>query len=100
MEFPKNIGINKYVIKLKKAKQPLYGSIYSLGPLKLEILKTYIKTHLKTRFIQPFKFVAGAFILFNKKPDSSFWLYVNYQDLNNLTIKNQYPLPFISEALD
>ena len=68
--------------------------------MELEILKTYIETHLKTGFIWPSKSPAGAPILFNKKLDSSLWLCVNYQGLNNLMIKNRYLLPFINEALD
>ena len=68
--------------------------------MEVEILKTYIETHLKTGFIWPFKSSVSAFILFDKKPDSSFWLYINYRDLNNLTIKNQYPLPLIDKVLD
>ena len=63
-------------------------------------MKTYIETHLKTRFIRLFKSPAAASILFNKKLDSSFWLFVNYQGLNNLTIKNRYLLPLIGKALD
>ncbi len=51
MELPKNTSINKYAIKLVEDKQPPYGSIYALNPVKLETLKTYIKTHLKTGFI-------------------------------------------------
>ena len=68
--------------------------------MELEILKTYIKTHLKTGFIRPFKSPASTPILFNKKLDGSFCLCVNYRDLNNLTIKNQYLLPLINESLD
>ena len=100
IELPKNTGINKHAIKLKKSKQPFYGPIYSLGLVKLETWKIYIKTYLKTWFIQSSKSSAGTLILFDKKPNSSFCLYVNYWDLNNLTIKNWYPLPFTSKALD
>ena len=63
-------------------------------------LKTYIKTHLKTRFIRPSKSPAGAPILFNKKSDDSLHLCVDYRGLNNLTIKNRYPLPLIKELLN
>ena len=100
IELPKNTYINEYGIKLQDGKQPFYRPIYILGPVELEILKTYIETHLKTRFIWPFKSSAAAPILFHKKPGSSFWLYVNYWGLNNLTIKNWYPLSLISKALD
>ena len=65
-----------------------YGPIYNLGPVELETLKTYIKTNLANGFIRSSKFPAGAPIFFDKKPDCSFQLCVNYQGLNKLTIKN------------
>ena len=68
--------------------------------MELKILKTYIKTHLKTGFIWSSKFPAAAPILFDKKFDNTFYLYINYWSLNNLTIKNRYPLPLIRELLD
>ena len=68
--------------------------------MKLETLKTHIETHLKTGFFWLFNSSAGAAILFDKKPDGSFWLCLNYQGFNNLTIKNRYLLLLISEALD
>ena len=97
---PERIDLNKHAIKLEDGKQPPYGSIYSLGLVELEILKTYIGTHLKSGFIWPFKSPANTFILFDKKPDNSFHLYVNYWGLNNLTIKNRYLLPLIGKSLD
>ena len=92
--------INKHAIKLKDGKQPPYGPIYSLGPVELETLKTYIETNLANGFIRPSKSPAGAPILFVRKPDGSLRLCVDYRGLNNLTIKNQYPLPLIGESLD
>ena len=68
--------------------------------MKLEILRIYIKTYLKTGFIQPFKSFAGAPILFDKKLNNSLHLYINYQGFNNLIIKNQYLLLLIAEFLD
>lgn len=51
MKFFKNIIINKYDIERVKGKQLLYRAIYSLGLMKLRMLKVYIITHLKTEFI-------------------------------------------------
>lgn len=51
IELFKNTGINKHVIKLVRGKQPSFGLIYNLSPVELEMLKTYIKTYLKTGFI-------------------------------------------------
>jgi len=39
-------------------------------------------------------------VLFVPKKDGGLRLYVDYQGLNNLTKKNRYPLPLISETLD
>ena len=50
-EFLENTGINKHIIKLEKSKQLFFRLIYNLGPIKLEILKTYIKINLANSFI-------------------------------------------------
>ncbi len=80
--------INSHAIKLVDDRQLPYSSIYSLGLVKLETLKTYIKNNLPNGFIRLFKSLIGILIFFNKKPDGSLGLCMDYQDLNNLTIKN------------
>ena len=100
IKLSKNIGIIEYAIKLQNNNQPPYRPIYNLGPVEQETLKTYIKTHLKTGFIQPSKSPVDALILFDKKADVSLWLCVDYRGLNNFTIKNQYPLLLIGQVLD
>ncbi len=92
--------MKEYAIELIDVKQPPYGPIYAFSSVELKTLKTYIEIHLKTEFIWPFKSPAGALILFDKKPDGNLRLCVNYRDLNNLTIKNRYPLPLIDKSLD
>ncbi len=87
-ELPEHTGINDHAIELVDDRQPPYGPIYSLKPVELETLKAYIENNLASGFIRPFKSSAGAPILFDKKPDGSLRLCVDYQGLNNLTIKN------------
>ena len=100
-ELPEHTGINNHAIELVNGcQQPPYGPIYSLEPVELETLKAYIETNLANGFIRPFKSPARAPILFDRKSDGSLRLCVNYQGLNNLTIKNRYPLPLIGESLD
>ena len=99
-ELLENIGMNEHAIKLEESKQPLFGPIYNLGPIELEILKTYIKTNLANGFIRPSKFPIGAPIFFDRKPDRSLYFCMDYWGLNNITIKNRYPLPLIGESLD
>ena len=97
---PKQTGANKHAIELEKGKQLLYGPIYSLEPVELETLKTYIEIDLANAFIQALKSLVGASILFVHNPNSNFHLCVDYRELNNLTIKNWYPLLLIGKSLD
>ena len=99
-ELPEHTEINTHTIDLEEGKQPPYRPIYSLGLVELETLKTYIEINLTNGFIHPSKSPAGALILFDKKLDGSLRLCVNYRSLNNITIKNRYPLPLFGESLD
>ena len=49
---PKYTKINKHAIKLEESKQPPYRPIYSLGPVKLKTLKTYLEKNLANDFIR------------------------------------------------
>ena len=64
-KFLENIGINKHAIELEEDKQPLFRLIYSLDPIELETLKTYIKTNLANNFIRSSKSPVGIPILFD-----------------------------------
>ena len=99
-KLPEYTGINDHAIELVEGQQSPYRHIYSLEPVELETLKAYIETNLANGFIKPFKSPAGAPILFDRKSDGSLRLFVDYRGLNNLTIKNRYPLPLIRELLD
>ena len=98
--FSEQTKANGHAIKLEEGNQPPYGPIYSLGPIKLKTLKTYIEINLANGFIWALKSPADTAILFVCKPNSSHCLFVNYQGLNNLMIKNWYPLPLIGKSLD
>lgn len=71
-KLPKHFDIKKYLINLELNKQPIYVPIYSPKPVKLKILKTYIKTKFINSFIGLSKSPAEAFILFIQKPKKEF----------------------------
>ena len=77
-ELSENTKINEHAIKLEKNKWPLFGPIYNLKPVKLEMLKTYIEINLANNFIRLSNSSAKAFILFNRKPDGSLHFCVDY----------------------
>ncbi len=100
-KLPEHTGINNHAIKLIDDWQTPYDpSIYSLGSVELETLKNYIENNLANSFIRRSKFFDKAPIFVDKKPDGSLQLGVDYQGLNNLTIKNRYPLPLVGELID
>ncbi|GKF24283.1 putative reverse transcriptase domain-containing protein, partial [Tanacetum coccineum] len=51
-------------------------------------------------FIRPSSSPWGAPVLFVKKKDGSFRMCIDYRELNNVTVKNRYPLPRIDDLFD
>lgn len=87
-------------IDLEDNKQPPFGPLYSLSEVELRALSTWLDENLAKGFIRPSTSPAGSPILFVRKKDGSLRLCVDYRGLNNVTIKNRYPLPLVPEALD
>jgi RNase H-like domain found in reverse transcriptase/Reverse transcriptase (RNA-dependent DNA polymerase)/Integrase zinc binding domain/Aspartyl protease/Chromo (CHRromatin Organisation MOdifier) domain len=87
-------------IELMPGKQPTFGPIYQLSEKELGVLRDYLKENLKKGFIRESKSPAGYPILFAPKKDGSLRLCVDYRKLNDITIKNRYPLPNIGELQD
>ncbi len=67
-----------------------------------EILKLhrYLNENLSKDFIQVNHFQTIIFVLFIKKLKEELCFCVNYQDLNAITVENQYSLSLISETLN
>ena len=87
-------------IPLEPGTTPPFGSIYSMSPAELEVLRKYIEENLKKGFIRHSQSSCGASVLFVKKADGGLRLCVDYRGLNKITIKNRYPLPLIAELLE
>ena len=59
-------------------KQVFYSLIFSLGLIKLEILKTYIKTNLANRLISYFQLLIDILIVFAKTKNRKFYFHSDY----------------------
>ncbi|GJZ16461.1 putative reverse transcriptase domain-containing protein [Tanacetum coccineum] len=70
------------------------------APSEMKELSTQLKELSDKGFVRPSSSPWGAPILFVKKKDRSFRMCINYQELNKLTMKNQYPLPRIDDLFD
>ena len=68
---------------------------YPTSEEELKVLKEYIEENLKKRFIRPSESPAGYPVLFQKKKDGTLQNYVDYKKLNEVTIRNFYPIPLI-----
>ena len=87
-------------IKLDEGTAPLFGPIYSLSQEELAALHKFINENLATGFIHPSCSPHGALVLFIHKKDASLWLCINFRGLNQISKKDRYPLPLISDLLD
>ena len=65
---------------------------YRMSVSELEELKNQLGDLLEKKFIRPSVSHWGASVLLVKKNDGSMRLFVYYQQLNKVKIKNKYPL--------
>jgi len=86
-------------IPLQDGTTPPFGPLYSLSNNELETVREWIDDNLTKKFIRASSSPAAAPILFVKKPDGSLRLCIDYRGLNEVTIKDRYPLPLIQETL-
>ncbi len=96
---PKHWPYN-YTIDLEEGAQPPFGPIYNLSQDELIVFCEYINENLNNGFIQHSKSLVDAPIFFVKKKYGYLWMCVDCRGLNQLTIKNQYPLPMILRLLN
>lgn len=87
-------------IELVQGSSPPSRGLIRLSASELVELKKQLDELLKAGFIRPSKSPFGAPILFVKKKTGEMRMCVDYRALNNITIKNSYPLPRIDELFD
>jgi len=88
------------IIELKPSTEPIFKTPYRMTAPKLQELQIQLKELLDIGHIRPSISPLGAPVIFVKKKDGSLRLCIDYQDLNQATIKNQYPIPGIDDLFD
>ena len=71
-----------------------------MSEFELKTLDEYLKVNLAKGFIRPSSSSAGYPILFVLKKNGKLRLYVDYRKLNEIIIKNRYPLLNANELRD
>ncbi|GJS77466.1 putative reverse transcriptase domain-containing protein [Tanacetum coccineum] len=90
----------EFQIDLVPGAAPVARAPYRLAPTELQELSTQLQELSNKGFIRPISSPWGAPVLFVKKKDGSFWMCIDYRELNKLTVKNRYPLPRIDDLFD
>jgi hypothetical protein len=90
----------EFVIELQPGTTPISRRSYKMTPKELAELKVQLNELLVKGYIHPSSSPWSCPALFVKKKDQSLRLFVDYQPLNAVTIKNKYPLPRIDILFD
>jgi hypothetical protein len=90
----------KFIIDLTPGTAPIIKRPYRMAATELAELKKQLNELEQKGYIKPSSSPWGAPILFVKKKDGSMRLCVDYRALNEVTVKNKYPLPSIDDLFD
>jgi len=96
---PERAGI-EHTIELIPGARPQSQPLRRQSQLELEELKKQLTAAIDKGQIRPSRSPFGANVLFVKKKDGTLRFCVDYRMLNNVTIKNKYPLPHMETLFD
>jgi hypothetical protein len=90
----------EFLIELLLGTPPISKRPYRMPINELVELKKQIAELQAKGFIRPSLSPWGAPVLFVEKKDGTQRMCVDYRSLNEVTIKNKYPLPWIEDLFD
>ena len=89
-----------HAIDIKKGFMLRKGKVYPLLREEREEVREFVKKQLRKGYIRPSKSPQIAPVFFVGKKDGKKRMVQDYRYLNEWTIKNNYPLPLISDVLE
>jgi len=89
-----------HAIDVKEGFMPRKGKVYPLLREEREEVREFVKEQLRKGYIWPSKSPQTASVFFMGKKDGKKRMVQDYRYLNEWTIKNNYPLPLISDVLE
>jgi hypothetical protein len=89
-----------HTIPMDPGHRPPCRPTYRLSHLELEECKKQVEELLQQGLIRPSASPYGSPILFVRKKEGTFRMVIHYRAINNLTVKDKYPLPRIDDLLD
>jgi len=76
------------------------GKVYLLSREEREEVHKFIQEQLRKGYIRPSKLPQTVPVFFIRKKDGKKRMVQNYRYLNEWTIKNNYPLPLMSDVVE
>ena len=89
-----------HAINLKETFKPWKGRIYPLSKNEREEVQNFVEDQLRKGYIRPSKSPQTSPVFFVGKKDRSKQMVIDYRNLNDQTVKNNYPLLLITELID
>jgi len=89
-----------HAIDLKETFKPQKRRIYPLSKNEREEDQNFVEDQLRKRYIRPSKSPQTSPVFFVGKKDGSKRMVMDYCNLNDQTIKNNYLLPLITELIN
>ena len=85
---------------MKEGFVPRKGKVYPLSREEKEEVCEFIKKQLRKGYIRLSKSLQMALVFFVEKKDGKKRMVQDYQYLNEWVVKNNYPLPLISDVIE
>ena len=89
-----------HTIDLKETFKPRKGKIYPLFKNKREEVQNFIEDQLRKGYIRQSKFPQTSPVFFINKKDRGKRMVIDYRNLNNQIMKNNYPLLLMMDLID
>ena len=92
--------IQDYTIDLKKMFKSRKGRIYPLFKNEREEVQNFIENKLRKRYIRPSESLQISPVFFVGKKNRGKSIVIDYHNLNDQMVKNNYPLSLITDLID
>ena len=89
-----------HAIELVPGARTFHSKLYPLSPNEQVELDKFLKENLAKGYIRESKSPMSSPFFFVKKKDGSLRPVQDYRRLNEITVKNRYPLPLVAELMD
>src|SRR3979490_26423 len=89
-----------HAIELIPGAKPFSTKVYPMSLNDQRELDAFLEENLKSHRIRPSKSPMASPVFLIKKKDSSLRFVQDYRKLNDITIKNAYPLPLVPDIIN